>query len=115
LYWSSKEARNNFSPIGDELDALEAVKNQIELLKEALTSPLDHLTIVDAHGSDATASEMLSEFQSWIIFGKCQLLLLPPRCLSIRIGIESVKKLLKFLDNTECQKQKILVYYAIGI
>jgi hypothetical protein len=48
-----KEARNIFLQIRDELDALEAVKNQLELLKHALTGPLDYLTIVDAHGSDA--------------------------------------------------------------
>ena len=57
-----KKHETIFLTIGDELDALEAVKNQIELLKDALTSPLDHLTIVEAHGSDATASEMLMDY-----------------------------------------------------
>jgi len=74
-YWSSKEARNIFLPIGDELDALEAIKNQIESLKDALSGPRDYLTIVDVPGSEEASAEMLSEYQSWIIIGKCQLLL----------------------------------------
>ncbi len=74
-YWSSKEAKNIFLLIGDELDALEAVKNQIELLKNALCGPLDYLTLVDINGSDANVAEMLSEYQVWIIIDKCQLLL----------------------------------------
>jgi len=40
-YWSSKEARNIFLPIGEELDALKAKKNQKESLKDALSGPHD--------------------------------------------------------------------------
>jgi hypothetical protein len=70
-----QRSKNHFLPIGNELDALEAVKNQKELLKNALCGPLDNLTLFDINGSVASVAEILFEYQVWIIIGKCQLLL----------------------------------------
>jgi hypothetical protein len=85
-----------------------------------LTSPLDYQTIVDVLGSDATAAEMLSEYQRWIIIGKCQLLLnaliipstMMPQCQSWdRICQEAIK----VFGQCGAPQAKNLVHYAIGI
>ncbi len=68
----STEAKNIFSPINDEKNALEAVDNQMELLLRVLDEPKGYLKVVTELEGDV--DEEISEYQKWIIHLKCQYL-----------------------------------------
>ncbi len=71
----------------------------------------DSVILVDINGNDAYVAEMLSEYQVWIIIGKCQLLL----SALILASTKMPEYQNWVLDNVGCQLRKNFEHYAIGI
>jgi hypothetical protein len=76
LYWNSMEAAKLFLPTADEENCLVAIENQISVLKYAMSTLLSYLTVVDCIGEPVgDPSELLTDYQVWVIRQKCQILL----------------------------------------
>jgi hypothetical protein len=75
LYWNSTEAAKLFLPTTDEENCLVAIENQISVLHDAISAPIGYLTVVDCIGEAVDdPSELLTEYQVWVLWQKCQLL-----------------------------------------
>jgi hypothetical protein len=70
MYWESKEAQAIFQPNESESTVLEAINNQIELFKQAVSTHLLMPSIIDGDFEDIT------EYEAITICEKCPILTL---------------------------------------
>ena len=67
-YWQSSEAKKLFHPKGNEVSALDAVNNQIELLLKASDSPNGIFDVIDSGGrTTEEIIEEISDYQRWVL------------------------------------------------
>ena len=64
-YWDSTEAKVLFNARENEADALEAIENQLKLLRSANDAPNGHVLLIDEQ--DDELLEKMSEHQKWVI------------------------------------------------
>ncbi len=80
-YWDSLEAKNIFGPTDGEVNALEAVNNQIKLLHEGLETPLSSFFLIA--GYKEGDNQKLTKYQVLILQQKCMLV-----CLALSKAVE---------------------------
>jgi hypothetical protein len=71
-YWDSSEAKNISEPTDGEINALEAVNNQLKLLHEGLETPLSCFFLIA--GCKEGDNQKLTKYQVWILQPKCMLI-----------------------------------------
>jgi len=76
-YWCLSEAKKMFHLKGNEVTALDAVNNQIELLLQASSSPNGYFDVMDCGGRTIEEIiEEISDHQRWMVQQKVSILLL---------------------------------------
>jgi hypothetical protein len=76
-YWCSSEAKKLFHLKGNDVSALDAVNNQIELLLQASSSPNGYFDVMDCGGrTTEEIIEKISNHQRWMVQQKVSILLL---------------------------------------
>jgi len=64
-YWDSTEAKNLFGTREDEVDALEAIDNQLLMLRSANDAPNGHVLLMEEQ--DDEVLEKMSDYQKWVV------------------------------------------------
>ena len=107
-YWHSSEAKKLFHPKGNELSALDAVNNQIELLLRASSSPNGYFGVMDCGGrTTEEIIEEISDHQRWLMQQKISILTL---------ALTVAKKKMEELKNWDaCCEEALQEGYMIGL